>query len=76
MRGLTNTQKDMLRLALDTNTMTSGRYGWNTAWVRALEKRGLVKLSRKYTWESTWHLTEAGRAAAEAAMAEWKAGLK
>jgi hypothetical protein len=44
--------------------------------VRALEKKGLVRLERKYTWETTWRLTDAGMAAAEAAMAEWKAGLK
>jgi len=73
---LTATQKDMLRLALDTGSMTSGRYGWNTAWVKALEKKGLVTLTKKYTWETTWHLTETGMAAAQVAMVEWKAGLK
>jgi DNA-binding MarR family transcriptional regulator len=76
MRKLTEAQKDMLRLALDRGTMTSGRYGWNTMWVKALEKKGLVRLERKYTREAVWRLTEAGMAAAEAAMAEWKADLK
>ena len=73
MLKLTPTQKDMLRMALDTGTMSSGRYGWNTAWVKALEKKGLVRLVKTATWDATWRLTPEGMSAARVALAEWKA---
>ena len=40
--------------------MSAGRGGWNTAHVRALAKRGLVRLVKEYTWDSEWKLTEEG----------------
>ena len=65
----------MLRMALDTGRMSSGRYGWNEMHVRALEKKGLVRLVSKATWDKEWKLTDLGREIAKALHDEWKAEL-
>jgi hypothetical protein len=68
---LSNNQKDMLRAALDTGRMSSGRYGWNEMHVRALEKKGLVSLVSSATWDKTWKLTDLGSEVAKLLHAEW-----
>jgi hypothetical protein len=70
---LSENQKTMLRMALDTGRMSSGRYGWNEMHVRALEKKGLVTLASKATWDKEWKLTDLGRATAKTLHAEWMA---
>lgn len=46
--------------------LSSGRYGWSEATLRALERRGLVRLVSRATWDAQWRMTEAGHAAARA----------
>ena len=68
---LTENQKTMLRMAFDTNRMSSGRYGWNEMHVRALEKKGLVTLASRATWDKEWKLTDLGRETAKTLHAAW-----
>ena len=68
---LTENQKTMLRTAFDTGRMSSGRYGWNEMHVRALEKKGLVTLASRATWDKEWKLTDLGRETAKTLHAEW-----
>jgi len=75
MKPLTDHQRVMLRTALASGCMTGGRYGWNTAHVRALAARGLVVLVREATWDSVWKLTDAGRAAAQESLAAYRAAI-
>lgn len=56
----TETQLSILVGALEGST-TGGRNGWNTSWLEALAKRGLLVRTRTWTWESEWRLTDAGR---------------
>jgi len=70
---LTENQKTMLRMAADTGRMSSGRYGWNEMHVRALEKKGLVRLASKATWDKEWKLTDQGRELAKTLHAGWVA---
>ena len=44
----------------------SGRGGWSVASMRALERRGLVRLVARHTWNENWELTDAGRETADA----------
>jgi hypothetical protein len=73
---LTEHQKTMLRMAFDTGRMSSGRYGWNEMHVRALEKKGLVTLASKATWDKEWKLTDLGRETARALHSEWLEQVK
>lgn len=73
---LTENQKTMLRIAFDTGRMSSGRYGWNEMHVRSLEKKGLVVLVSKATWDKEWKLTDLGRETAKALHAEWLEQVK
>ena len=68
---LTEHQKTMLRMAFDTGRMSSGRYGWNEMHVRALEKKGLVTLVSRATWDKEWKLTDLGRETAKTLHSEW-----
>lgn len=70
---LTENQKTMLRMAHDTGRMSSGRYGWNEMHVRSLEKKGLVRLVSKATWDKDWKLTDLGRETAKALHDDWLA---
>src|SRR5512143_2650680 len=70
---LTDHQKTMLRMAHDTGRMSSGRYGWNEMHVRSLEKKGLVTLVSKATWDKEWKLTDLGREMAKTLHAAWLA---
>lgn len=55
-------QARMLTSALDRGgRLSAGRYGWNTAHVRAMQTRGWVQLVARYTWDSEWRLTDEGR---------------
>ena len=75
-KKLTEHQKTMLRMAVDTGRMSSGRYGWNEMHVRALEKKGLVTLVSKATWDKTWKLTDLGRETARSLHDEWLATIR
>lgn len=56
----------MLTMSLERGgRVSAGRYGWNTAHVRAMARRGWVRLVSEHTWDSEWALTEEGRRVAE-----------
>lgn len=74
INGLTQAQKRVLRTA-KLGYVHGGRGGWNTAWLRALEKKGLVTLHKEYRWDSEWKLTEVGYEVSKVVKAEWLAGL-
>lgn len=73
---LSDNQKTMLRMAADTGRMSSGRYGWNEMHVRSLEKKGLVRLVSKATWDKEWKLTDLGREVAKRLHADWLLQVK
>jgi hypothetical protein len=73
---LTENQKTILRMAFDTGRLSSGRYGWNEMHVRSLEKKGLVRLASKHTWDKEWKLTDLGRETAKTLHAEWLEQVK
>jgi hypothetical protein len=75
-KPLSKQQKYILRTGLDKDgRVRGGRYGWNANWLRALERRGLLRLEAEHTWDSDWRLTDAGFAAAKEADAEWRGSL-
>jgi hypothetical protein len=58
---LTEAQKGVVELAVDRSSTHSGRGGYNVQTMRALERKGLVKQGKVYTWETHWLFTPAGR---------------
>lgn len=64
-KPLSENQQAILRSAgRSTGRVSAGRYGWKTDQVRALAKRGLVRLVSEHRWDSEWRLTPEGEAAA------------
>lgn len=65
MVKLSDAQKIVLKFALDRGSVNSGRFGWSVSTLRALEKKGLVSLVSKATWDAKWKLTDLGVAVAQ-----------
>ena len=64
---LTDKQQMLLGWALDPfGALHGGRNGWPTNWLRALSKKGLLKMDSEATWDSNWSLTDTGREVATA----------
>lgn len=72
---LTPHQTEMLAYAATRGFVPSGRYGYNTAHVRSLERLGLVRPGKAGAWDQDWPLTDAGRTAAAEAAAAHRAKL-
>ena len=67
--------RTILRYMLSGQTH-SGRGGYSARDMRALERRGLVKQGKVCTWETFWHLTDAGRETAycDVCSHQWRPG--
>ncbi len=72
-RPLTKAQEYVLEVMAEKGSAHSGRGGFNEGVYRALERRGLVRLVKTWTWEKDWGLTDAGRPVAQEIRARLKA---
>ena len=61
----TSTQVHILKQLRDEGKARTGRGGVSTSSMKALARMALVRPVKVSTWETTWQLTEDGRAAAE-----------
>lgn len=58
---ITEKQKQIIQRAKENHgKLSGGRFGWNENSLRALEKKGLVQLVTRSTWDSEWRLTQDG----------------
>lgn len=74
---LTKAQRRVLVSMVERHGQThTGRNGWSAVTLRALERRGLVRLHRKATWETYWRLTDDGWTVGKAARDAWLADLR
>ena len=63
--NLTPAMVDVMLALRHKGTIHSGRRGYPGGTLRALERRGLVRVAKVHTWETDWKFTDAGRACAE-----------
>lgn len=57
---ITSAMEKVLCVVERRTSTHSGRGGWSASLMRAMERRGLVRMGEVGTWETTWHFTEAG----------------
>ena len=58
---ITEKQKQIIQRAKENHgKLSGGRFGWNENSLRALEKKRLIVLVNRSTWDSEWLLTQAG----------------
>jgi hypothetical protein len=68
-KRLSTPQVDVLEALSERGKVHSGRGGYSATGMHALERRGLVRVAKRWTWETDWILTNAGRPVADAVRA-------